>query len=502
MSVHFARLRRACQMPVSALALAALTACSTHPEIQPAVQALDAGSLGVQRVEPLEPDAAMPAWWQAYGDAQLDRLVDQALAGHPTVQVAMARLRRVEALEGSARSVDRPQVQASAEVDRQHFSRHGMYPPPIAGASLTSGTLQLEGRWELDLFGRQRAEIEAVAGQKRAAQADVQTARLLLSWQVARAYLEMGRAQFQREVSERHLAQREEMLAIVRQRVKAGLDTEVELKQAEAALPDVRVQIEAWEDEVTKMRHALAVLTGQAPDALAKLVIKDVVEPLPAPGSLPVDMLARRPDVMAARWRVEAAGHQVSAARASFYPNVDLVSYAGYNAIGLEQLLKPASWQWGLMPAVHLPLFDGDRRVANLQGKVADQDVALANYNQTILQAVQEVADQISTAQSVARQRLDQKQAQQLAEKAHELAMARFKAGLGSYLTVLSAESAVISQRHRSIDLLTQALDNQLNLIRALGGQLQAPRSAAAASSVSTHNHNQTASQAGAGDRS
>ncbi len=497
MSDRFSRLRRVCFVPVSALALAALTACSTHPELQADVQALDAGKLGVQGVQAREVSEPLPAWWEAYDDSQLNALMKQALSGNPTVQVAQARLRRVEAMEAASRGADQPQIQASAEVDRQHFSRHGMYPPPLAGASLTSGTLQLEGKWELDLFGRQRAEIEALVGQKRAAQADLQTARLVLSWNVARAYLELGRAQFQREVSERTLAQREEMLGLIRQRVQAGLDTNVELKQGEGALPEARTQIEAWDDELIRMRHALAMLTGQAPDALANLLVKDVVEPLPSPEHIPVDVLARRPDVMAALWRAQAAGHQVDAARAMFYPNVDLVSYAGYNAIGLDQLIKPSSWQWGLMPAIHLPLFDGQQRVANLQGKLADQDVALANYNQTILQAVQEVADQISTTQSVARQRQDQRLAQKSIEAAYELAVARYKAGLGNYLTVLSVESSVLTQRHKAIDLLTQALDTQLNLIRALGGQLQP-----AAPSAPTASTDNTKAAPQAGDRS
>jgi len=497
MSDRISRLRRACTASFSVLALAALTACSTHPELQTDVQALDASKLGVQGAQAKEVSDTLPAWWESYGDPQLNALMKQALSGNPSVQVAQARLRRVEAMEAASRGADKPQIQASAEVDRQHFSRHGMYPPPLAGASITSGTLQLEGKWELDLFGRQRAEIEALVGQKRAAQADVQAARMVLSWNVARAYLELGRAQFQREVSERTLAQREEMLGLIRQRVQAGLDTNVELKQGEGALPDARTQIEAWDDELTRMRHALAMLTGQAPDALANLLVKDVVEPLPSPEHIPVDVLARRPDVMAALWRAQAAGHQVDSARALFYPNVDLVSYAGYNAIGLEQLIKPASWQWGLMPAIHLPLFDGEQRVANLQGKLAEQDVALANYNQTILQAVQEVADHISTTQSVARQRQDQRLAQKSVEAAYELALARYKAGLGNYLTVLSVESAVLTQRHKAIDLLTQALDTQLNLIRALGGHLQP-----AAPSAPTASSDNTKPALQAGDRS
>lgn len=484
---------------LSALALTALAACSTQQDVQPSVHALDTDKLGVQAAAAKDVSEQATIWWEAYGDAQLNALIQQALADNPSILVTQTRLQRAVAAETYARGNDLPQIQASGEVDRQRFSTHGMYPPPLAGSQWTTGTLQLEGSWELDLFGKRRAELESAVGQSRAARADLQAARLLLSSQVARTYLQLGRLQAQREVSARTLAQRQEMLSLIKQRVQAGLDTNVELKQGEGALPDVRLQIEALDEQITLTRHALAALTGQAPGALDQLQVKlEAVQPQNMPDRIPVDLLARRADVMASLWRVEASGQQVNAARALFYPDVDLVSYAGYNAIGLEQLIKPASWQWGLMPAIHLPLFDGEQRVANLQGKLAEQDVALANYNQTILQAVQEVADHISTTQSVARQRQDQRLAQKSVEAAYELALARYKAGLGNYLTVLSVESAVLTQRHKAIDLLTQALDTQLNLIRALGGHLQA----AAPGGAPTASSDNTKAAPQAGDRS
>jgi len=474
--------------PWSALALLALTACSTQQDVQPTLRAVDAQRLGVQAVtaDVSARDVAQQVspWWEAYGDAQLSQLITQALRDNPSMQVTQSRLRRVLAMETYTRGGDKPQLQGTAETDRQHFSDHGLYPPPLGGSTLTIGTLQLEGSWELDLFGRQRAELDAAIGQTRAAQADMQAAELMLSTQVARSYVQLGRLQAQRDVNKRTLAQREEMLALIRQRVQAGLDTQVELKQGEGALPDVRLQIEAIDEQISLTRHALAVLTGQAPQALDTLqVAEGSVKVLTSPPRLPLDLLARRADVMAAWWRVEASGHQVDAARAMFYPNIDMAAYAGYNAIGLDQLLKASSWQWGLLPAIHLPLFDADRRRANLQGKVADQDAAQASYNQVVLQAVQEAADHISSTQSIARQQHEQDAAQQSAEVAYELARSRYQAGIGTYLTVLSAETAVLTQRRQAVDLRARAADAQLALVRALGGSLQAAGSVASAPS-------------------
>lgn len=467
------RTASACTVLVAVLTL---SACATHGDIQSRTPPVDPQSLGLTAQPPAEVSAEPERWWAGQGDATLRQLIEQALQGNPSMQVAAGRWQRVQAQLMAVEGRDEPTLQASAEVDRQRYTAHGLVPPPIAGSTRTLGTLQLAGNWELDLFGRQRAEIDAAIGQSRAATADLQATRLLLSTQVARTYVQLGRLQGLRAVMARQLAQREEMLSLIRQRVQSGLDTQVELRQGEGALPETRVQLEALDEQVTLTRHALAVLTGQDPRALDSLqVALDQVSLQPVGKEVPIDLLARRADVMAARWRVEASGYEVDAARALFYPNVNVASYAGYNAIGLDRLLKPGSWQWGLMPAIHLPLFDGQQRRANLRGKVAEQDTAVATYNQTVLQAVQDVADQLSSTQSTLRQQQEQQRARQSTEAAYDLALQRYRAGLGSYLVVLNAEAGVLQQRRQTVELQARALDVQLGLYRALGGQLQAP---------------------------
>jgi NodT family efflux transporter outer membrane factor (OMF) lipoprotein len=448
-----------------------MTGCS-HQGIQPRLQPVEASSVGLSDVQPAPVSDGLDTWWEACGDPRLAGLIAQALAGSPTIQVAQARLQRAQAQEMLVSGAELPQVQLTGQVDRQRFPEHGLYPPPVAGSTLTSGTLQLEGVWELDLFGKQRAEIAASIGQRRASEADLQAARLLLSSQVARQYVHLGRLQAQREVTLRALAQREEMLALIRQRVDAGLDTAVELRQGQGALPDTRQQVVMLDEQIALARHALAVLVGSAPSALDDLTVSLGGLRVPdAPQRLPLDLLARRADVMAARWRVESAKGMSEAARATFYPNIDLTSYAGYNAVGLAQVLKAGSLQWGLLPAIHLPLFDGDRRLGNLSARVSDQDAAVATYNQTVLQAMQETVDQLDAVRSVSRQQSEQRASQAHTESAYELAVQRYRAGLAGYLTVLSAESAVLSQRRQAVDLTARALDTRFSLIRAVGGR-------------------------------
>lgn len=465
--------RRVLRLAVLAAAGLLLVACASQQDIQVTEHADASDRLGLQAPALREAFPSTPAWWESLGDARLNELVRQALAESPSVRVTQARMLRAQAMAGYVRGSDRPQIQATAEVDRQRYSELGLFPPPLSGKPITVGTVQLEGTWELDLFGKQRAELDAAVGQAKAAEADLEAARLLLSNQVVRTYAQLGRQIGQRDVLQRLLAQREQVLGLVKQRVQAGLDTAVELKQGEGALPDARLQLETVQEQIVLTRHALAALLGQAPDALGDLNPDLTAMRLgDTPAHVPVDLLSRRADVQAARWRVEATGYQTQAARALFYPNVDLVAFAGVNAIGLDRLLDAGGQQWGLMPAIHLPLFDGDRRRSNLQGKVAEQDAAIASYNLAVLDAMREAADQISVGQAIARQQREQTQAQASAESAYDLALQRYRAGLGTYLTVLTSESAVLAQRRAAVDLKARAVDTQAALVRAMGGAI------------------------------
>jgi NodT family efflux transporter outer membrane factor (OMF) lipoprotein len=188
------------------------------------------------------------------------------------------------------------------------------------------------------------------------------------------------------------------------------------------------------------------------------------------PAAVPADLLGRRADIAAARWRVEAATADMKSAKAQFYPNVNLTAFVGLASIGLDRLVRSGSEQYGAGPAIHLPIFDSGRLRANLSGKAADRDAAVESYNAAVLDAVHDVADQIGSMRSIARQQLEQVSAQTSAESAYDLATQRYKAGLGTYLTVLNAESNVLTQRRLSADLKARAIDIQIALIRSLGG--------------------------------
>lgn len=458
-----------------AVALSALAGCVSHGDIEPTLRQIDPAAVGMTGSGAAGGDERFdwPSdhWWQTYGDATLDQLIARALDGNPTLATAAARLAWAGSLTEAAAAAGGPQLAASAEATRQRYSENGSVPALLAGSTRTSGSLLLNASWALDFFGRHQAALDAAVGQQRAAQADLQAARQLLASQVARIYFQLARAIEQRALTRLTLAQREQLLELVRSRVAAGLDTRVELRQAEGALPETRQRIEQFDEQIALARNALAALTVQPPMALATLAPRLPKQAaLAVPASIPADLLGRRADVVASRWRIEAALRGRDAAKADFYPNVNLAAFVGLSSLGFSRLLEGGSRVYGAGPALRLPVFDAGRLRAELRGRTADMDAAVASYNSAVGEAVRDVADQLASLRSVERQAVEQRAAQAAAESAFELAVQRYRAGLGNYLTVLAAESSVIAQRHNAAELKARGVDLDVALIHALGG--------------------------------
>lgn len=453
---------------LGSLSVAFMAGCAgfgpNHPQLATTTpMALDLNKAGTT--------AVVPRWWTSLNDPQLDRLMDQALQGNPTLAVARSRLDRAGALADISRATAGPQANLAAEVTRQRYTENGLFPRPIAGSVRDNATLQGNFSWLPDLFGGHAAEIASALDQARAAQADVATAASTLAAQVGRGYVALARLLAQREVAERALGQRDEALSLTRQRTSAGLDSQVELTQAEGALPDARTQIEALNEQIALARRQIAVLTGQAPNALddlsptlARLTLDNM------PVALGADLLGRRPDVVAARWRVEAATQDVALARSQFYPNINLTAFIGFNALGLGNLMEAGSRQYGITPALRLPIFDGGRLRAQLGGRQADLDLAIAQYNGILLDAVKEAGDAIASGQSLERQQSLQAASLASAEKAYGFTVQRYRAGLSGYLVVLNTESQLLAQRRLAVDLRARQLDTRVALMKALGG--------------------------------
>ena len=479
---HFSTTPKAGYRSAALIALAlSLGGCANFAGIGPKARMADPQAMAPRSATvlatpaPTAPAQAQATWWTRFGDTQLDALVQQALQTHPNMRLAQARVARAQALTEAAGSSETPNVNASVDGTRQRFSANGIYPPPLAGGVYETANAQVTATYEFDLFGKNRAALDAALGLTRAAQADAQAAELLLATQVTRGYFNVLRLTALQSLAQRNLDQREQLVALVQSRLAAGLDSPGELRNSESSLPELRQYAESLREQVALARNALAALTGQALDLpdLKPGTLSAIVGQ-PAPQALLLDLLANRPDVSAARARVEAGLSEVEVAKAQFYPNINLVAFAGFNSLGFGNISKAGSEQWGVGPAVRLPIFDGGRLRAQLKGKSADVDMAIEGYNALVLEAAREVADQVATLQSLERQRQEQRSGQASAQVLYDIAAQRFAAGLGSRASLLNAQFAVLNQERVGVELAARALDAQTQLLRATGGSIAA----------------------------
>jgi len=460
-----------------------LAACASSGGLEPGSAQLDPASLQAGKSIAGAPvsSAQWPAadWWKRFGDPQLDALVAEALAGNPSMGAARARLDRAGAFALASGAPLTPRVGAGADLNRQRYSATGIFPPPIGGSYYTQTQLALQFSYEIDFWGKNRAAYDAALGQARAAEVDAFAARLMLSAAVAHAYAQLGHAFDQMDVAQATLAQRQAIYDLTRQRLAAGLDTKVELKQAEASIPAARQRIAQLEEDITLARNQLAALAGKGPDrglAIGRPLAQG--RPVALPSILPADLIGRRPDVVAQRWRVESARRDVDSAKAQFYPNLNLTALVGVQTVSYGKLLSPDSRIPQADAALLLPIFDGGRLRGNLGARDADYDLAVEQYNQTVLDAVREVVDRLASLRSVDTQSAEAVAGLGAAEEAYGVAVARYRAGLGNYLQVLAAETQVLDQKNIKADLRYRELDLSIDLIRALGGGFEEAASA------------------------
>ena len=473
-SLHISRAR---PLLPAALALV-LAACASSGGLQPQGRLLDAGSLHSERTLATSDlsVAGFPAsdWWRAFGDPQLDALIAEGLASHPSLDAANARLRQAQAQAGSAEAARQPHLSVSGGYTGVRLPE-SMAGDEMGGHYMGSGQLAFNFSYGFDLWGGKRAAWEAAVDATHAAVVDAQAARLKLSAGIVQSYVELDRAWRSHDVAEQEVERAQKTLQLVRQRRAAGIDSDVQVRQAEVRIPAAQQQLQAAQQQIDAARTALAALAGQGPDRGLRIERPQALNTaaLQLPGVLPSELLGRRPDVVAARWRVEAAGKQIKVAKSKFYPSFNLTALAGVVAPGIGDLLKSSSTFAYLGPALSLPLFDGGALRANLAGADANYDLAVAAYNQSVLDALREVADQVNALRSLEQQSQSQQQAVTTANAAYELSSQRYRAGIGNALDMLAAQAQWLSAQQALTALHAQQLQAATRLNVALGGGFQ-----------------------------
>ena len=461
-------MRRAALMLVAALA-----GCASTRGLEPRAKLAEPDSLAAEKSLADAPGGEWPAldWWKRFGDPQLDALIDAGLAGSPTLRFAAARLDAARAQAQIAGAPLRPQVTGDASLGRQRFSQNYIFPPPIGGATFTTSQLDLSASYELDFFGKNRAAYEAALGRARAAEAESFAARLLLSSAIAGAYVQLARGYEQLDLARRTVEERQRIYSLTSDRVRAGLDSRLELKQVETSVPAARARVAQIEGDIALARNQLAALLGQGPDrglAIDRPAMR--MTPVALPPRLGADLIGRRPDIVAARVRAEAAARDIDAAKRAFYPDINLTALIGVQSVTPAKLLEAGSAIPSIGAAVRLPILDGGRLRGNLAARDAEYDAAVEQYNQALADALREVVDQLSSLRSVQAQRGEADAALAAGEEAYDLAVTRYRAGLGTLLQVIVAETQVLDQRLLRADLNSRELTFAVNLARALGG--------------------------------
>ena len=452
--------------PLASIAM--LAACAT-PRAEPVVTPVAGASLSLGVAPAPQIDAQ---WWTGLGDPQLDRIMGDALAGSPRLDIALARLREARAFVDIQRAGQLPTIAVDADEQRTRLSDKYIIPPPYGGSTRWMGQAQASLNWNLDFWGKQASAVAQARASADAGALDVHAARLALTGAVAQTYVELARTERLIAIAQANIRQRENGLSLTRVRISSGLASTMDARAAETLVAQSRQALVQAEGQREVLRHALAMLAGRGADYYAGIAATQIAfdSALPLPSVLPADLLARRPDVQAGLARIDAARQGREVARKDFYPDINLKALIGPQAIGLGNLFTGGAVAYGAGAAVHLPIFEGGRLTAAHEGATAQLDGAIANYNETVLGAVREAADAIALVQNARDELVQQRAALNGLSEVTRLNRVRQASGLDSRLDLIAPDINLLQAQQAEADLQAQSLISAIRLVIAVGG--------------------------------
>ncbi|MDE1942985.1 MAG: efflux transporter outer membrane subunit [Betaproteobacteria bacterium] len=412
------------------------------------------------------------AWWRVYQDPQLDRLVTQATHGNPRLQKARDRVSLAQSLANMRGATRQPQLELDASSSRDRFTALQFIPPPWAGSTYWNNSVAASLSYDLDLWGRRESEWQSSLDESRAVSAEAQQVRIELENAIVRAYIRLAMAYAQHDVAESRSRDIGQRVAIEKRRESAGMGTLLAVSEAETLLPLAQAAVESRDEEIARLKTELAALAGEGPGFTENIrrprLTLEVAVGLP--DRLPANLVGRRPDVAASRWHVESSRQDIQAARVAFYPDVNLAALVGFQAIGFGQWLSQSAFMAGAGPALSLPIFDGGRRRAGLSAATSAYDMAVDHYNDTVIEALKEVSQQLVAFRSATVRMQQAQQALGKAQDAGTLVEAAYRAGLADYRRVLNSRDAVLKAQEVLAGIQAQRLEAYAQLMLALGG--------------------------------
>jgi multidrug efflux system outer membrane protein len=428
------------------------------------------------------PQDAWPAeqWWLVYKDPQLNQLIQRALQDAPSLAVAQARVGTAQAALASTRADEGARVDLASGANRQRYSANGFFPAPWGGNYFNDFSVAARATYDFDWWGKHRSLIAASLGETNVARAEAAQARQTLAASVAQSYFRLQMLWARQDNVNALIAVQRDLIKDREARMAHGLISEDALESARLDLGTLTEQASHYDTQAAAEREALRALIGGDADALGNLAR---FTPHPVDNALPhtlgMELLARRPDLQAARWRVEAQLGRIEATQAAFYPDINLMAGIGLDAVSLGKLFRFGSRTPIVGGNLALPIFDAGRLKAQLGAARASRDELLAEYNQAVLNAVRDVAVQGATLQGLAREEQAHQAAVDASRKLADNAQARLTRGLADRAAVLQARQSMLRQRDTGLQLQDARLQSQVALVKALGGGYHADAAAA-----------------------
>ena len=461
-----------------------LAGCASSNNIASQSKLLDHQQLGLtsQKVSSL---AISPQWWRGLQDPQLDNLMTQTLQNSPSLRQAAARVREAQSVAGEANAANGPYLDLNASSNRQKISQN-TYQPFLGGYPATplyetTNNLGLNLSYEFDWWGKYRNQVNAANAQVDSARAEQAQAALSLSSSVVATYYQLQANFAVQKVLQQEVDNNQRLADLRKAQYQAGVYGVDIPQQTQAQADSAKQQIIELQAQIDQQKHQLAALAGRGADAMNSLhAVALPGDDLLAPkGALTLDVLGKRPDIVAQRELVESYSQRIAAAKKEFYPSLSISAFAGLSTTNYgntsPNLLEAASQAWNIAPAISLPIFHAGALRSKLGEESALYDQSVESYNQTLLTAIQQTADALTLQKSSAAQLQQSQSAEKSLQEVYRVANARYSAGTIGRDQLLTSQAALLQQQQAALTAASNVLQAKIGLIRALGGGYQAP---------------------------
>jgi len=459
----------------------ALVSCAVGPDyLRPDAAVSDAykEATGWKVAEPQD-ESNRGNWWEIFGDPQLSALIESIDISNQNVRLAEAQFRQAQALAAQSRAALFPTLDANASITRSR-SPTGLVGGTTAGRIISNRSVALSSSWELDLWGGLRRTLESSAAGVQASAADLAAARLSAQAELASNYFQLRVLDAQKRLIDDTATAFDKSLELTRNRYAAGVAAKVDVVQAETQLKSTQAQAIDTGVQRAQLEHAIAILIGKPPSEFSLAPVPLAVTMPRVPLGLPSELLERRPDVAAAERRAAAANARIGVAKAAYFPSLTLSGNTGFRSAAATDLFTVPSRFWSIGPALAQSIFDAGLRRAQTEQALAAYDATVAEYRQAVLAGFQEVEDNLAALRILGEEAEVQEAAVRAARESVLLTINQYKAGIVSYINVVTVQTTQLNNERTAMGILGRRLVAAVTLVKALGGGWSAAEIAAA----------------------